>query len=178
MGMYTAISLGIELKADTPSYQIDLLRYMVGVLESEKHVSVDSFFKLYSPLPVHPFFHTTRWASMLRCDSYYFDYQTHYSITYDKISAACYLSGVSNLKNYDNEIDLFLDWIGPNIATDGFIGWKMYEEDVAPTMLFKDTKKNQIIQLKPCLPCDMPNLTKFLENTQSLDVLKSLIRFD
>ena len=43
---------------------------------------------------------------------------------------------MSNLKNYSNEVNLFLDWIQPHIEAYGYIGWKMYEEDIAPTLLF------------------------------------------
>jgi transposase InsO family protein len=43
------------------------------------------------------------------------------------------------LKNYDNEIKHFIDWLTPYIdQEDGeCIGWSWYEEDDKPTLLFK-----------------------------------------
>ncbi|RUS01125.1 hypothetical protein EFW58_01156 [Bacillus velezensis] len=44
-----------------------------------------------------------------------------------------------NLKNYDNEIENFIEWISPFIyKKDGnyFIGYKRYEEDKEPELIF------------------------------------------
>jgi len=125
MGMYTALSLGVEIRKDAPQIVIDVLNEMVGGREID------------FVLPDHPLFKCNRWSFMLRCDSYYFDYQTHFSFEHDHISGTYFLSGVSNLKNYGGEITLFLDWLQPYIhqASAGFIGWTQYEEDDFPTLL-------------------------------------------
>jgi len=47
------------------------------------------------------------------------------------------LTGCSNLKNYDNEIFKLLEWLAPYIDTNGFLGFKRYEEDYDPTLIYK-----------------------------------------
>lgn len=41
------------------------------------------------------------------------------------------------LKNYDSEIEEFLDWLEPYIGTEGFIGYMRYEEWEDPTLHMK-----------------------------------------
>ena len=144
MGMYTALSLGIEFKDNTPQDVIDILKFMIdGPTEEQMpsgmyHVSAAQAFA--PPHDGHRFFACERWTMLFRCDSYYFDWQTHFELFKDDLypdRAKYYLTGVSNLKNYNDEIMKFLDWIFPYIETDGFIGWTMYEEDEHPTLLYK-----------------------------------------
>ena len=125
MGMYTALSLGVEFKKGTPGPVIRTIRQMMG-----QQIPFEAW-------PEGALFRCGRAQWMLRCDSYYFDYQTHFSFEKDGISKSWYLSGVCNLKNYNDEIELFLKWILPHLETTGFIGWKMYEEDDEPTLLFR-----------------------------------------
>lgn len=138
MGMYTALSLGVQLKKDIPQHVIDVLRYMVGDYD------------LFDELVLHPdhkfFNQCSRWQMLLRCDSYYFDYQTGWTFEFDNISQTYFLSGVSNLKNYDNEIKLFVDWLSPYIhpSTCGFIGWTMYEEQWAPDLIMRSAEDPRI----------------------------------
>jgi hypothetical protein len=47
-------------------------------------------------------------------------------------------------KNYDNEIDLFLDFIRPYLVTTGFLGYKRYEEDDDPTLIYNNKYKDRI----------------------------------
>ena len=138
MGMYTALSLGVQFRRDTPADVIDTIEYMVT---GRRERAADE----YSSRALHPFFSTDRWPALLRCDSYYFDWQTDYHFGPDQ--GRYYLTGVSNLKNYSNEINLFLDWIEPHLDTHGYLGWKMYEEDVAPTLLFR--YDNKILEKLP-----------------------------
>jgi hypothetical protein len=140
--MYTALSLGVQFRRDTPSDVIDTIEYMVT---GRREMAADE----YAARAMHPLFSTPRWTALLRCDSYYFDWQTRFGLTYDGISKSWYLTGVSNLKNYSNEINLFLDWIQPHIETPGYIGWKMYEEDVCPTLLFNDLGRCRIFEKLP-----------------------------
>jgi len=136
MGMYTAISLGVKLNIEQNGAVAQLLSYMVGesnyqpVLSADEKEEADMY---------HPFFSCSRWDFMLRCDSYYFDYQTNWSFEWDNTSNNYYLSGVSNLKNYSGEIKQFLDWLNPYIhaSSAGFIGWTMYEAACMPTILVR-----------------------------------------
>ena len=121
MGMYTELVLGIELDHDRATIQ--KLNYMLN--ETNYDISIDD-----------PFFKTPRWTYMLYSDSYYFDGQTDSKLIYDSIANTYYLNVRCNLKNYDNEIELFLNWIGPHIVTDGFLGYMRYEEDKNPTLIY------------------------------------------
>ena len=130
MGMYTELVLGVELSKETPKEVIDVLRYMTG--EDDENLLHKEI------LENHPFFSCDRWKMLLICDSYYFDGQTHSEIVYDKISNSHFLTSRSNLKNYDDEIDLFLNWIDPYVTTYGNWGYKRYEEASMPTIIFRD----------------------------------------
>ena len=125
--MYTALSFNSRLKEDVSQKIIEILAYMIGDGEDEP-----------TNLPKHPLFGNTRWRHMLRCDSYYFDADTHSTLRYDDIASAWYLCVRSNLKNYDSEIQKFVNWVTPYLdKEDGeFLGFYRYEENVQPTLLF------------------------------------------
>jgi len=127
MGMYTEIHFNAELRKDTPADVLAVLHFMLGdegAGEPEK-------------MPEHPLFGDTRWRFMLRCDSYYFDADTHSTLRFDDIAGAHYLCIRSNVKNYSGEIDLFVDWITPYLDKHegDFLGFKRYEEDEWPTLI-------------------------------------------
>lgn len=144
MGMYTLLSLGVEFKEGTPKEIIETLRFMIDGPTDEQmppgmyHVSHS---QQYAPHDIaHPLFKCDRWTMMLRCDSYYFDWQSHWELTRDDLygeeRAKYFLTGNSNLKNYDGEIDNFLSWLAPHIETSGFLGFKQYEEATHPTLIY------------------------------------------
>lgn len=128
MGMYTALHFNSELNKEVPSQVIDVLKFMAGDAENEPKT-----------LPEHPLFKTERWRYMLEMDSYYFDEDTHSTLRFDEISEAYYLNIRCNLKNYDSEIEKFIDWIMPYLdecKQDGdFLGFYRYEEDESPTII-------------------------------------------
>jgi len=101
MGMYTEIHFNSGLHGDTPSDVIAVLKYMLGDTDGKPS------------LPGHELFTTTRWPVMLRMDSCYFDADTHSTLRYDDIANNYYLCVRSNLKNYGQEIEKFVDWIMP-----------------------------------------------------------------
>jgi hypothetical protein len=134
MGMYTELVCAFELKQTAPKEMATILRAMtvgdVDYLEDleEKHAT-----------PNHALFSTYRWKFMLRCDSYYFDGDTSSTIRYDDIAKAPIVTIRCNLKNYDQEIEKFIDWVKPHIqGANGnyFIGYSRYEEDDKPTLIF------------------------------------------
>ena len=138
MGMYTELNMAVKLKADTPENVINVLKYM---LRDIKPKPVET--------PDHPLFQASGWAIMLLCDSYYFSGQTDSYLYKDDLGVCvCYSLNVRcNLKNYENQIDLFLDWLRPYIDDDGFIGYKRYEEDEDPTLIYND-KYYGVIEFK------------------------------
>jgi len=151
MGMYTALSLGVELNITRDSQVAKLLSYMVGDAEEAPKLALLDYDEANQS---HPFFSCSRWNFMLRCDSYYFDWDTRFVLRWDTIAESYFLTGVCNLKNYSGEIQQFLDWLNPYIhdSSQGFIGWTMYEEDWMPTILMrrrlkKDANAPDIIPL-------------------------------
>lgn len=93
-------------------------------------------------LPDHPLFDTERWGTMLQCDSYYFVADTYSTFRFDDIGQSWYLCVRCNLKNYDNEIEKFVDWIMPYIdAREGdFLGFSRYETTETPTLIYADLR--------------------------------------
>lgn len=125
MGMYTELVLGVEIE-NNPDV-ISIIKYMLG----ESNVKPQ--------LPEHSLFKTDRWKYMLHCDSYYFAGTTHSNLKCDTILGIRYFLTIrSNLKNYDSEIEKFLDWLCPYIKTYGFLGYKRYEEFEDPTLIYKE----------------------------------------
>lgn len=126
MGMYTELHFFVRLKPDTPEKVTGILKDMVN--QTANH-----------DVPSHKFFKTSRWRILFNCDSYYFAADAHSYLRYDEIAKQYFLGVQSNLKNYDNEIGLFLDWIMPYVdAYEGqFLGYYRYEEDEEPVLIKK-----------------------------------------
>lgn len=49
------------------------------------------------------------------------------------------------LKNYNSEIEEFLDWLEPYIETNDFIGYMKYEEFEDPTLIYNCFGSDKII---------------------------------
>lgn len=126
MGMYTELVVGIQLKQDAPEDVVETLKYMAGDIE------------YLATVPIHSLFQTSRWKHMFRSSSYYFDGDTRSTMRYDDISKAYHLTIRCDLKNYDSEIEEFLDWIAPYSCTEGFVGYYRYEEAENPTLVYFD----------------------------------------
>lgn len=128
MGMYTELHFNAELKSDLDPGVYDLLRYMTGQSETEP-----------AALPDHELFEGDRWRFMLQCDSYYFPAVTCSRLYLDRTSRdSYYLCIRCNLKNYEGEIEAFLDWVRPHLwAFEGdFLGFHRYEGTETPTLIY------------------------------------------
>ncbi len=122
MGTYTELVLKCRLKRDMPKEALDVFDYLFGLGEKP------------ATLPKHNFFSLPRWELVGRCSSYYHHPEAVNSYTEWRIFSR------SDLKNYDDEIENFLDWAKPYIysASDrGCIGWTWYEEANEPTLIFE-----------------------------------------
>lgn len=130
MGMYTELNIGVEIN-NNPKV-IQKLKFMLG--DSDKDVEI-----------IHPLFENTeRWRFMLNSGSYYFDGQTDSKLFRDDLygnKPMYFLNVRCNLKNYCDEIKLFLDWLCPYIKTEGFLGYTRYEEQYNPTLIYKEKGK-------------------------------------
>jgi hypothetical protein len=90
--------------------------------------------------PNHPLFDTDRWRWMLLCDSYYFSADTISTLRKENLGRDYYYLCIRcNLKNYDNEIKKFVDWIDPyiNKQSGDFLGFSRYEESEDPNIIKK-----------------------------------------
>jgi hypothetical protein len=89
-------------------------------------------------LPKHNFFKSDRWGLIGSCSSFYF--------VPDAVSKLCEANHTgrrtlvtrSDLKNYGDEINLFIDWATPFFYGEygDHIGHYRYEEDDEPTILY------------------------------------------
>jgi len=126
MGMYTELIFGAELKKETPEQVINALKYIIGELEDKPNDFT---------LP------KGRYENVLRSSSYYFGISKSLSkIWFDEISKSWKISSRSNIKNYENEIEMFLEWIKPHIkrgsGAKNIYAITIYEEDFEPTIYY------------------------------------------
>jgi hypothetical protein len=127
MGMYTQLHFAAKLRKDVPAEVVEVLRFMARGTEGAPQT------------PDHPLFSTERWRCLFTMDSYYFDADTRSTMRFDGVLGAWLLNVQSNVKNYDGEIEKFLDWIDPYLAKypGDFLGYSRYEETEQPTLIFK-----------------------------------------
>lgn len=131
MGMYTEIFFRATLKRDTPDEVLAPIRAMLGQAEVDP-----------DDLPNHPLFECPRWDMLGMSSSYYFPDHTPSGMEKDDIRKAWGVYLNADLKNYDDEIEKFFDWIDPYIdAGPGeFLGYSLYEDvepGTPPTPYFK-----------------------------------------
>ena len=126
MGMYTELIFGAGLKKDTPENVIEALKYMIGETEEKPK----DF-----PLP------DGRCERLFRCSSYYFGVnEPVIKMWKDDIGGNWVLSTRSNIKNYEGEIEAFLEWIKPYIDSGSgcrdMYAIVTYEEAEAPNIYY------------------------------------------
>lgn len=130
MGMYTELIFGVRLKENTPTDVIETLQYMTGLTDYEPE-------KLLFDLNIY--------RNPLSGGSYYFG--VHSCVTkmwYDDIAKAWSISSRANIKNYNSEIEKFLEWIKPYIDSGSGLR-DMYaivtnEESEEPTLYYLHKK--------------------------------------
>lgn len=122
MGMYTELVLNVALQ-NIPSDALDVLRGMTQGDDST------------SPNMEHRLFETPRWQWMLCSSSHYFVPEATAKLIERDYASSKYLSVRCDLKNYNGEVEAFLEWIAP-FAESGFAGYKRYEEDSDPTLIY------------------------------------------
>ena len=122
--MYTELVIKCLIKSNAPD---DVKKILSCLFNGEKDL------REIIDLPEHEFFKCTRAWHLGSCSSYY-----HIPWATSKYAENIIFSR-SDLKDYDNEISKFIDWLMPYIdEIDGqCIGWSWYEEEITPTLLFK-----------------------------------------
>lgn len=132
MGMYTELDLKVAIKDDP--IVVDILK---DISTGDESLTIKDRLD-------HPFFKTDRCDMVGWGGSYYFDGQPYTQFRYDEIAKCWFLTTCFNLKNYNQEIEKFLDWLCPYILTEGYIGTYWYEENFAPTDIYKTNRKIMI----------------------------------
>ena len=127
--MYTEFFFRAEIKAE----EQDVQRWLKRIVDLDTD----------SPFDDHRFFALPRWRAVFGCSSAYFP--TRGSL-FEKPSYcnAPELFIHSSLKNYDDEIEAFMDWVKPwlDAYPGDFLGYSLYEESrgdddrETPTLLF------------------------------------------
>jgi len=127
MGMYTEFNFAAKLKSDAPKEVFHAL----DVLVNRAVMRVED-------MPDHEFFKCERWRMLAWCRSAYFDAEPHSYFGKPREWENEYTVQIlCNLKNYDGEIEKFVDWITPYLdCIDGqFLGYSRYEEFTKPNLL-------------------------------------------
>lgn len=123
MGTYTEIHVVGSCASDHKAAA--MLRYMFAEGEQPEE---------HPPKPNHEFFRLPRWRMVGHCSSHYLS-PIALRDTYD-FCGTLYFNSVSNLKNYDGEIEAFFDWL----RTEGIehYGHSRFEyEDECPVKLYR-----------------------------------------
>lgn len=135
MGMYTEIIFGAWLKEDLPQDVVDTINILV-----DADVQKLKDFCQSSSAPDHPFFQSDRPWLLQSGGSYYFPQVMRTEFQYDKIAEQYSLCFRTNIKNYDSEIEDFLDWIKPYIESGSgdkdFYAIVCYESNSEPDIYY------------------------------------------
>jgi hypothetical protein len=126
MGMYTVLHLDIRLRDDLPDNIFNLLNHMLNGSGEYPH-----------PLPDHPLFTTdTRWDYML-CSSNAYASCIHQLERHEFFGIRMCVQ--SSFKNYNDEINKFLNWLAPyadpDMSDNTFVGYSRYEEHTYPDVI-------------------------------------------
>ncbi len=124
--MYTELVLKCDIKGNAPKQVKDVLDFLFLGKEQP------------TELPDHEFFSKGRWTLIGNCSSYYH----HPEVVNSYIEG--HLFSRSDIKNYESEIEAFLDWLMPYV--DDYegrcIGWSWYEEADVPTLILVHEKQD------------------------------------
>lgn len=129
MGNYTRIKFASVLRSDTPSEVVEVL----------SAVSAGDWSRAKAIAPLHEFFEAERWAGLLRGNAA----APVWPQADGRLTIVCSEDGLfslafhSSTKNYDNEIDKFLAWTGPYLASapGDVLGEFEGEDHYRPTLL-------------------------------------------
>jgi hypothetical protein len=130
MGMYTELIFGAGLKKDTPTDVIETINRLIAGGDCKDF-----------DFPEHVFFSKPRRLMIVSGCSTSFPAHVPPTFRYDNTCQIWALQFRSNLKNYDGEIESFLDWIAPYIekgsGNQDFYAIVMYEECDTPVIYYK-----------------------------------------
>jgi len=121
MGMYTNFALKFSIDKSHQDYDhiLSVLAHIAGIDYREP-----------AAIPDHPFFSTLRWDIMARSGRSFIDNQDYMSWVNIML--------IGEFKNYDGEIDLFIDWISPYLCN-SLVGYSKYEDSKCTVPYFVES---------------------------------------
>lgn len=120
MGMYTEVFFRGEIRKDAPAGLHEWLRNATSPVR-----------RPIDPFDDHRFFSLPRWSSVFGCSSAHFPtVGSNFKRRTFGTEEVCELFIHSSLKNYDDEIETFFEWISPFVEglPGDFIGYSLYED--------------------------------------------------
>lgn len=125
MGMYTELVLKCRIKESAPDSVMEVINHLFCGAEAPEN------------LPAHPFFGLKRWHCIGGMSSFYHHPKVVNSVPKFDFTNSNYIFSRSDIKNYDGEIEAFIDWIKPYLENEEgeCIGWSWYEEELQPTLI-------------------------------------------
>lgn len=128
--MYTEIIFGAGLKKELPETVVSAIKKLVAGED------------LGETAPDHSFFKSERPWLLRSAGSYCFTGTVEPKFWFDEIANQWFLHFRTNIKNYDSEIEKFIDWIKPHIGQGvgerNFFAVVTYEEASEPTIYYLD----------------------------------------
>jgi len=132
MGYYTELRFKAKLKHDTPENVINFLKRVIKEHDLGHVKTIFNTEDVFKPEFDHPFFKCDRWYMLFISTNW--DNEMQGGMFYEN-NNRWVIDLHTEFKNYDNEIDLFLDWIKPFIIgrkKKQYVGYKRGEdEDIA-----------------------------------------------
>jgi hypothetical protein len=153
MGMYTEIYINADLKENTPK---EVIQILLAICNGHMGDEV---------LKNKP----SRWRCLFANASYYTPLTSCGQLSYSDIGGHYSILGKGDIKNYEDEIQEFFEWIKPYCQNDyeeSFIGYYRYEESREPTLIYTDNIDTEIcinietIENNTLLPNGQKRLTK------------------
>lgn len=134
MGMYTQLYFNATLSKETPKEIIDTIQRMLDPNQSD--IQPENL----------PKGDRVSWMFRSGGSAYFGGISGLSSFKYDSLFKKWSLFGVFDIKDYDNEIESFLEWIKPHIEHGAgrrqMYAMMMYEEQSEPTIYYLHSEDN------------------------------------
>ena len=158
MGMYTEFIFGCSLSKNTPKICIDALDYVIN--GENKKPGYEKYNKGFiertsTDNEIQTFINEYDFRRLFCSGSYYFGAPVSKELYYDYIDKTYKISTRANLKNYQNQIEKFIEYIKPYVVHGSgydhhIFAYVQYEEDEFPTIYGTDgTYKVNAELIKP-----------------------------
>jgi hypothetical protein len=130
--MYTKFHVHLRFKETTPAEVIGVMRWLIERPQLEP-----------PNYPEHlQFMEHGRIKWMLHHASYYHCIRPATEFWFDDITKQWILNATCDFRNYDDDIDTFMAFVFPHVDKRGFAGYKIYEEDTHPTLIYLEEGKS------------------------------------